>query len=296
MAKQTKSQSTKTKTAKTAAAQKPAKKVMPIDPVTLKTPKDPLYLLRMWNLRLAALLVLQAAALVVFGKSVTVAVVSPYLAVDTLATEAAGSQVLATAMRQVFDLPLAWVLAVMLLVLAAVYALSATLWRGRYERAITRGVNEFRWLAVGLGGAATVLTIGLLTGLNQTTTLLLLAGSVLVGSMTMLLADILYSTMGATRRLPHVACVLGTIALVLPWIVFAKVVAGSLLYDGTIPGYLWGVLGTFTAVVIALGLAIHFRIGRKGRFEGVPFTEYVFMGLGFVAATAIAWQVFVGVL
>ena len=282
MAKKT-SKSTKTKTAKVSDA-------------TVVVSLGVSDKLRMWSLRLGIVLLLEAVAVVVFGKAYSAAVHTQFLAVDPLATEAAGHQVLATATRHLFDAPMVWVVAVGLLLVSAVYVLAATVFKARYDAAVVRGYSEFRWLSLGLGGAVMTVAIALLSGVSQATTLLMLAGYMVVGTVAMLVAEALYANFGAKRFLPHVACGLGVVSFVLPWVVFAKVAASAVMFDGVVPGYLWAIYGTYTLFLLAAGLATHFRIVKKGRFADAIYTECVFLFLGFVAASVLAWQIFAGVL
>lgn len=252
--------------------------------------------LRMWSLRLGVVLLLEAVAIVVFGKAYSLSITTQYLSIDPLATEAAGHQVLATATRHLFAVPMAGVVAAALLLMAAVYILSATLFKARYDAAVVRGSSEFRWLSLGLGGAVMVVAIALLSGVNQAATLPMLAGYMVVGSVAMLVAEVLYANFGAKRFLPHVACGLGVVSFLMPWVVFAKVAASAVLFDGSMPGYLWAIYGTYTLFLLAAGLATHFRIVKRGRFADAIYTECVFLFLGFVAASVLAWQIFAGVL
>src|SRR2546430_1746377 len=64
---------------------------------------EQLQVLRRMNLAQAVVFALEMVAVVLFGGTKTVAVVAHYLAVDQLASQANGHQVLATASRQLFD-------------------------------------------------------------------------------------------------------------------------------------------------------------------------------------------------
>jgi hypothetical protein len=250
---------------------------------------------RMWNLRFGALLILQAAAIVFLGRDVSTPVNGQYLAVDTLASEATGQQTLATASRHLFDLPVVWVVAAFLLLLAAVHVAVATFYRKRYEMALERGVSEARWLGLGLSGAALVVAICLLSGINQLSSLLMVATLTLVGCAVALITEVV-ALQNPKRRLVHWLCGLAAVSVLVPWVVLKLGLLGALLHEGHIPTYLYGVYASTVLFFVAAMLATHFRIRRKGRWADGYYAEGAFMALGFVAVSVVAWQIFAGAL
>jgi len=291
--KKTPSKNRTVKTAKTKAA--PQKAVAAKLGKVFKASNNPLEQLRMWNIRFAVMLVLEAIALVVLAKSVLMPVTTQYLAVDPLATEAAGHQMLAVATRHLVDLPLAWVAAAFLVLLAAVHAAVATVYRTRYEAAITRGVSETRWLGLGLAAAGMVVAVGLLGGFGQVGSLVLLAGFTGLSCVLALVAEVL-TLQKPPRLISHVVCGAAVACAVLPWVIFAWSGAAAMLYQGHVPLYLYGLYATlavFGACVVAMA---HARVMRKGKWADTFFTERAFMVLGVVAVSVVAWQIYAGVL
>lgn len=284
MAKKTTPKKTKTEKASLKTApKKTTKSVLP----TAK--------LRMWNLRFAALLVLQAAAIVLLGRDVSAPVTGQYLTVDTLATEVNGRQTLATASRHLFDLPMVWVVAAFLLLLAAVYVAAATFYRKRYEAGLERSVSETRWLGLGLSGAALLVAISLLSGITQASSLLMVAVFTLVGCALALATEVVARD-NPKRRLVHLLCGVAAVSVIVPWVVLKLGVLGALLNDGTVPTYLYGIYASTVLFFVAGMLATHFRVYRKGRWADGYYAEGAFMALGFVAVSVVAWQIFAGAL
>jgi hypothetical protein len=103
--------------------------------------------LRKWNLILAGVFALQAVLIAALSNAKAVPIVVHYPAVDTLATEANKHEVLAVASRQLFDMPIAYLLAAGLLVFAVIHLLAATRFQKQYQAVVDRGVNTARWLA-----------------------------------------------------------------------------------------------------------------------------------------------------
>lgn len=290
---------TNTKTAKTetkikkevattvSAVEAKAKKVI--------KPAGPYAGIRKWNIGLAILLALQALAILAFGKNQSLPVTTQYPAVDRLATEANGHEVMAAATRHLFDLPIVGMVATFLLVLALAYLAVATIFRPRYERALQRGVSETRWVTLGVFGAVVLVTIGMLSSIYQLSSLIMIAVFMLAGCAALLAAE--YLAQDSKKGIvSHLVCGVGTISALMPWLVLAIGIYGAVMYNGHIPGYVYGIylsMGLFTLVTILL---THFRIIRRGKWADSLRTEKAYMMLGFLAATVLAWQIFVGAL
>ncbi|HSX35552.1 MAG TPA: heliorhodopsin HeR [Patescibacteria group bacterium] len=239
----------------------------------------------------------QAVAVVTVGTHAAAPVTASYLAVDTLASDAAGHQVVAGAAHHLVDVRLSWVLAAYLVVLAAVqvvFTVAKPAWR---ENMLTRGFNELRTLALALGGGLMVLAIALLGGVTDVTLLALLTASTAGGALVLLATeDIVANNEGKKTRLSRYTCTLAVIGMVLPWLAFAGTVAGSLMFNGHIPGYLWGIYASMLVLFSGIATAMHKRLFRRGKWADSAYAERMLMALLFVAATALTWQVYAGVL
>jgi len=283
-AKAAKSPTKKTKTAKPKAAA--------VRKVAAAEKKPASNNLRAWNLRFGVVLAAEAVAVVVAGSAKTVELTTQYLAKDTLATDAAGSEVLATATRHLADVPLAWVVAAFLLLFAADFLLLATVWRKHYENWLVRGVNKLRWVGAGLGTGVMAVAIAALSGITDVGYLFLIFASlVILGS----LASIV-ELIGVGRRLRKYVIVTALFTAALPVLVIANTVLGVVLYDGTLPAFMYYVYASMFLLAGAYALACILRLRRRGKFADTSYSEKAFMGLGFAAATVLALQIFVGAL
>ena len=248
--------------------------------------------LRKWNLGLAALLVVQAVAIIVVGGSQTVPVTANYLAVDALASDAAGHQVLAVATRHLADVHLSWLVAKFLLIFALVYLLAGTVWRAKYEAWLERGVNKLRWVGLGLGGGAMAATIAVLGGISDVATLALITSSVAFAG----LCALAYELLGKGRRLDWLLIVGVAFGALLPWLVFLGGMVGVAMFGGTLPTFVYYMYLSTFLFAAAVGLAAALRSKRQGRWADTVYTERMYMLLGFLAASVLAWQVFAGAL
>ncbi|HEY5805984.1 MAG TPA: hypothetical protein VIS56_01190, partial [Candidatus Saccharimonadales bacterium] len=215
-----------------------------------------------WNLRLGLLLVAVAAAAVVAGGSKTVQLTNQYLAKDTLASEAAGHEVLAAATRHVADVRLSWIIAGFLLAFAVTYLLAATLWQKKYAAWLSRGVNKLRWAGFGVGGGIIVVTLAMLSGVSDISTLALVFGSVVLAGLLAASVELL----GSGRRLRRLLAFGAILGVFLPWLISTANISGVVMYDGAVPAYLYYVYASATLLAVAVGLATYFRIKQRGKW------------------------------
>jgi hypothetical protein len=284
-----KAKTTKTKAAAASKTAKPSKAVSAPKPIEKAAPNSKL---RAWNLRFGVVLLLEAIAVVVFGTSRTVEVTMQYLARDLLAAEVSGNVPYAAAVRHVADVQLSWIVAGFLAVFGLSMLLVATLWRKHYDNWLARGVNKLRWVGLGVGGGVAFVAVAMLSGITDSATLTLLFGSVALAGVFAEAIELL----GSDRRLRRVLGFGAIVAVLLPCMVFVKASSAAAMYDGSIPVYLYFMYASLTLVVIATGLALYLRTKQRGKWVNTAYAESMFMGLGFVAATIIALQIFAGAL
>ncbi|HJQ08925.1 MAG TPA: heliorhodopsin HeR [Candidatus Saccharimonadales bacterium] len=285
----------KVKKEKTSAAKESAvvkNKAVTVTSKKAAAPKNDRQMLRSWNLWLAIALLIEAAVIVLLAKDLSVPLALNYVARDVLASEATGVQTFALAGRHLFDVPVAWILAKSLLILALAHLLVATVWRGHYNNWLQRGVNKMRWVAAGVVGGYIAVTIALLSGVNSLQFLVLLFGLSVAAGLCALAVEL----MGAGRRLRKVLALTAVCSGVGIWIILGSFVLGSVLYDGNMLAYLYGVYAV-QFVLFAVGLVMSYlRLRQRGKFADTVYTERMFMLLGFMTVSLLAWQVFVGLL
>jgi hypothetical protein len=249
------------------------------------------HMLRLWNVRLGAVLLVRAVAVVVAGDSSTVPVTTQYLAKDALATESAGgANVLAPATRHLMDVRVSWLIAKFLVIAAGMYLLAATIWRKRYEAWLDRGVNKLRWAGFGLAGGVAIAAIAMLGGMSDLATLLLIFGSVVLAGAFAAALELL----GPDRRLGRLLAAGAVAGLVLPLFGFAANVVGVSAYNGSLPLRMYLLYAVVTVWFAAIALATHFRVKQRGRWADAVYAEKAFMLLGFAAAVVLASQIFLG--
>ena len=248
--------------------------------------------LRLWNLRLGTVLLLLAIAIIVFADSQSAPVTMQYLAKDELASEAAGQDVLAPAIRHLWDVQISWLVAKFLAIFGVMYLLVATLLRKRYEAWLERGVNNLRWVGFGLGGGTAVVVVAMLSGISDVSTLTLMFGAVVLASILASAVELL----GPGRKLRRLLGIGSLVAIFLPWIVLARHAVTVPLFDAALPMYLYYVYAVVTLFVVGIGLAVYLRVKQRGKWANTFYAERMFMLLGFLASVVLALQIFAGTL
>ena len=298
MAKKDKTVDTKTTKSKSTAkkvAAKVTKEVKVKKVVKAVSQGTPAARFKKLNVGLSLVLLLEALAILVLGKNVTVPLTTQYPAIDQLATQANGHQVLATATRSLVDVPVVLMVVAILVGLAGAHLMAATVYRKRYELTLERGVSESRWATFGVVGGIALVTIGLLSGITQLSSLLMIFVLMAMGCFSVWAAEMLYvaKTQGVLR---HIVCGVGTVGALMPWVVLGLGVLGAVMYGGDVPTYLYGIYATMFLFTLAIILLTHYRLARKGKWADNYRTERTYALLGFGAVSLLAWQIFMGLL
>ena len=287
----------RTKAAKPVAEITPAEPVMKADKKSASDARTPVGKLARWYKWLGLLLFAEGLAVVVLNRSVTAPVTLQYPAIDALASESTGHQVLGLASRHLADVHVGWMVATFLIVFAAINLMQASAYRKYLDTVAQRGVNAFRSLALGLGGGVMVATIGMVSGISSLPLLLAMAGAVFVGSLLGLGAEVVVANNGGVKtRFAHFLCSVAMISSLLPWLVFGLAILGANLWDGNIPGFLYSIYACQFVLFGAILLAMHYRLKRQGKWADALYSDRGFLYLSFIAATLLAAQVFAGVL
>jgi len=271
---------TKKITAEKVTASKPAKKL------TAAT-------LYAWNKWLALLYAAQGVAILVAGATYSLPVTTNFLTKDAFTSKAGETPVLAPAIRHLFDLNLVYVVAAFLFLAAIAHIIYATVYRDRYEKELAARVNRARWAGFGVIGAAMMVTISLLVGIQDISLLASLVGLTLIASLSGLAIEV-YSRSTPRRRLPYVVA---WIACALPWLVVGMYLLGANIYgSGNIPAYVYGVVISIFVLFIGFALNTYYQYKARGKWADYLYGERINSILLFLAVSALAWQVFAGVL
>jgi hypothetical protein len=290
MAKSKKSTKAKTKTRAVDTAPTPVAQATDAAPVPKATPSSKAGNLRTWNIWLAVLHGVQGLAILVLAATHSWPVTTSYLSKDPIASQIAGHSVMATAVKHLFDVNLAVLVATFFFVAALTHLLIATKCRAQYESDLARRFNRARWIEYGVSGGVMLVVMGLLSGMSDLSSLVMLFALSLIAGVVGLSVEL---HTGKTRTvLFWLSCLVGLV----PWAVFAIYIYGAHVGGGHIPGFLYAVYATMFVLSALLAYVLHKAGSQQGRWGNYLYSERAFIVLSFVIKAALAWQVFAGAL
>ena len=246
-----------------------------------------------WNLILAALHMVQAAAIMSlsFAKSpvVTSPVVSTYLRFDQATSH------LVTAQRHIWDLPIGPAVAVFFFLSAMAHLSMALPARGWYETRLARGQNPIRWIEYSLSSSVMIVVIAALAGVQEVGTLIAIFGANAAMIMFGWTMEIANEGRYRPQWLPYVfGCIAGSV----PWVVIFVTLFVSATEPGSapIPGFVIAIFVTLFVSfnIFAVNQVLQYR--KVGKWRDYLYGERAYMLLSLIAKSLLAWQVFFGTL
>ena len=193
-----------------------------------------------------------------------------------------------------FHLRLGPLVAAFLLLAALDHAAAAWPLRDRYERALARGVNPYRWLEYSLSASLMVVLIAMLTGIADYVALLALFGvnaaMILFGWLMELFNP---PDRARTRWLPFV---LGCVAGAVPWVAMGLQIGISVGRGDGPPGFVYGIFVSLFVLFNSFAVNQALQYGRVGRWRDYRVGEAWYLVLSLVAKSLLAWQVFANAL
>lgn len=251
--------------------------------------------LQQLNLAAAFLYLIQAVLLLILSASEQAMkpITSGFLSEDKAAGAVAGSTVLSQAYHHLFDLNLAYVVAAFLLLGAVYHLLVATRYRKDYETGLKNRLVRARWLYMALSLGLIMVTIAMLSGIYEF--------SALVMIFTLTEAVALSGYLSEKRPADKKDAGLvdfgaGLKAGVVVWFVILVYVWGAHAYGNGIPGFVYFIYLSALVLYGALIINSYLQIKKMGHWEDYLFGEKSFIIASFIAISAIAWQVFAGIL
>jgi len=249
--------------------------------------------LSQWNKYLAVIYAAQGVIILILSVTRLFPVTTSYLGVDTLQTQAQGKAVLAAGSQHLFDVNLAFVVAAFFFMAAIAHGLLAANLRPMYERDLKKGLNKVRWIEYAFSASTMVVAIGLIAGVQDASSLLMLFALTAVMNLAYLVTELWNQ---GTRNVNWLSYVAGCIAGVVPWAVVAIYLIGGGAYGAAAPGYVYWIFGTLFVLSAAVPVNMYLQYRKVGKWTNYLYGERVYMALGLVAKTALAWQIFAGIL
>lgn len=242
--------------------------------------------LRIWNVVMVFLHGLQGVLMVVLAEPVLWPVTRTRYDFD-VATET-----IAPISVQWVEFELALLVAVFLFLSALAHALIATVLYTNYVEYLSRGMNPYRWYEYAVTASLMIVVIAMLAGIWDVGALVALFGLVAVMNLMGLMMELHNQT---TSSMDWTAYNIGVIAGIVPWIVIAIAIGGSILASGgEVPDF---VIYIYISIFVffnlfAVNMILQYR--ETWRWQDYLFGEKMYILLSLVAKSALAWQVYFG--
>ena len=192
------------------------------------------------------------------------------------------------------EIELALLVAGFLFLSALAHALIATVRYKAYVEYLTRGMNPYRWYEYAVSASLMIVVIAMLAGIWDLGSLIALFGLVAVMNLMGLMMELHNQTTSSTD---WTAYNIGVLAGIVPWIVIAIAIVGSIVASGgEVPDF---VIYIYVSIFVffnlfAVNMVLQYR--ETWRWREYLFGEKMYILLSLVAKSALAWQVYFGTL
>ena len=236
--------------------------------------------LRLWNLVLTVVHLVQAALILFLADAFPIAITSSF------PEGPPGTP--APAPATLFDVRIGWAVAVFLGLAALDHLLTATVSRGVYERDLRRGINRFRWVEYSFSATLMIILIGFYSGITSINAIIAVAGA----NVGMILFGWLQERMNPPGRTSTtmLAYWFGALLGIAPWISIGVNIVGS----ETVPGFVYGIVIAQFIFYSSFGVNQWLQYRGVGRWADYAFGEKTYLVLSLVAKSVLAWQIFAG--
>lgn len=236
--------------------------------------------LRQWNIGLTVLHAVQAALILLLSSDFAITITS------TFPQGPPGSR--PPISDDFFDLPIGPAVAIFLGLAALDHLLTATIFRGKYERDLASGINRFRWIEYSLSATLMVVLIASFTGITDIAAIVAIVGA----NVAMILFGWLQERLNPPERdsTTMLAFWFGTVAGLAPWVAILINVMGS----ETVPGFVYGIVIAEFIFFFSFGLNQWLQYRKVGRWVDYLFGEKAYLVLSLGAKSVLAWQIYGG--
>jgi hypothetical protein len=240
--------------------------------------------LRLYNLGMGALHVIQAVAVLALANEFTLPVIGTFMT---------GPPGVEPAIEPLFEVSVAWGVAVFLLMSAAAhFVISMPGVFPWYLRNLENKRNYARWIEYSLSSSVMVVLIAMLVGIADIAALLAIAGV----NASMILFGLLqekYETPG--DNVGWLPFWFGVIAGAIPWLAIGVYLVAPGV-EASPPSFVYWIFFSLFVFFNVFAVVMVLQYKRIGRWSNYVYGESTYILLSLVAKSALAWQVFGGTL
>jgi hypothetical protein len=240
--------------------------------------------LRLYNLGMGALHAIQAVAVLALSNEFTLPVIGTFMT---------GPPGVEPVIEPLFEVSVAWGVAVFLLLSAAAHFVISMPGVFRwYLRNLENKRNYARWIEYSLSSSVMVVLIAMLVGIADIAALLAIAGV----NASMILFGLLqekYETPG--DNVGWLPFWFGVIAGAIPWLAIGVYLVAPGV-EASPPSFVYWIFFSLFVFFNVFAVVMVLQYKRIGRWSNYVYGESTYILLSLVAKSALAWQVFGGTL
>lgn len=249
---------------------------------------DAIMRLVVWSGWVSLAYIVQAAIVLFVAKAQLVPVQVSYVTKDALSSAMSDHTVYGAATRQFFEVNVAYIVCVALLVMAAIHGWATYVHRKQYADALRAGRNHFRWIAFGVLTALSAVGLTLLLGMYS---LPMLLAVLVLAAVSALLGH--YSERQSSQAVWSVPRVAAAIAGLGIWLIVGLIAGVAALYgDGTVPGLLFAAYGLVALSACAMWGIPLLQSKRPDMLSDQLVAERTYLLLSLITMTGFAWLVY----
>lgn len=184
--------------------------------------------------------------------------------------------------------------AVFLLISAVAHFSLATFGYTWYVKNLKKGMNPARFYEYALSSSWMIVLIGMLVGMYDVPSLVLLFG---LNAMMNLFGVLMELHNQTTARTNWTSYIYGVIAGIIPWMTLTMYLLGATQSaDARPPNFVYAIIASIFVFfnIFAVNMVLQYK--KVGRWKDYLFGERVYIILSLTAKTALAWQIFAGTL
>lgn len=243
--------------------------------------------LRKLNFEAAGLHFAQAVAVLLLSKNFHVPISGNYLRYDEATKQ------LLPATKTLFQMPFVWLIVGFFLLSAFAHLFIATVYNRAYVRNLAHGINKVRWIEYALSASIMMVAIGLLVGVYDASSLVMLFGLSAIMNLMGLVMEVYNQKSEKTRWLAYwVGCLAGAV----PWLVIAFYIWLSGDQGSGPPTFVYYIFGSIFIFFNCFAINMFLQYKKIGKWADYLYGERVYIILSLVAKSLLAWQVFAGTL
>jgi len=244
--------------------------------------------LRRFNVIMGFLHLVQGIFMIVVSNDTTYPIFTNYLNFDS------ATRSLKPNPQLLYELRFGPAVAAFLLISAVAHFYLATIGNKRYKENLQKGMNPVRFYEYALSSSLMIVLIGMLCGIWDLGTMILLFG---INAAMNLFGILMELHNQHTRKTDWTAFVYGCVAGIIPWIVIMLYFLGAVSSgEAKPPAFVYAIIPTLFVFfnIFAINMVLQYK--KVGPWKDYLVGERVYIILSLSAKTVLAWLIFAGTL